>query len=76
MNPLVKISKDFDKFWFFYEFSKIWSNYGWQKFVISAWTFRKVTNGVMWSHCGVASPHDVPFLFVKGILVDASQMEA
>ena len=24
----------------------------------------------------VASPHDVPFLFVKGILVDASQMEA
>ena len=34
------------------------------------------TNGVLWSHCGVSSPHDVPFLFVKGILVDASQMEA
>ena len=31
---------------------------------------------VLWSHCGVASPRDVPFLFVKGILVDASQMEA
>ena len=42
MNPLVKISKDFDKFLFFYEFLKIWSKYGWPKFVISAWTFRKL----------------------------------
>ena len=39
--PLVKVSKDFDKFWIFYEFLKKWSNYGWPKFVISAWTFRK-----------------------------------
>ena len=34
--------KRFDKFLFFYEFLKIWSNYGWPKFVISAWTFRKL----------------------------------
>ena len=36
------IGEDFDKFLFFYEFFKIWLNYGWPKFVISAWTFRKL----------------------------------
>ena len=71
------IGEDFKRFWIFYEFLKIWSNYGWPKFAISAWTFRKLQM-VFCGHinCGVASPHDVPFLFVKGILVDASQMEA
>ena len=68
MIPMVKISKDFDKFLFFYEFLKIWSNYGLTKVCDQCVNFQKVTNGVLWSHCGAESPHDVPFLFVKGIL--------
>ena len=77
--PMVKISKDFDKvviffmnFWRFGQTTTVWP-----KFAISAWTFRKLQM-VFCGHivAGVESPHDAHFLFVKGILVHASQMEA
>ena len=42
MIPMVKILKDFDKFLFFMKFWRFGQTTIWPKFVISAWTFRKL----------------------------------
>ena len=49
MIPFVNISKDFDKFWFFYEFFKIWSNYGWLKFL---WLVHELLQSYKMVLCG------------------------
>ena len=70
----MKVLKDFDNFFIFYEFLKIGQTTFDQSLSLVHEILESYTYGVLWSHCGVASPHDVPFLFVKGILVDASQI--